>query len=365
MMTSLLLAVALQGSPAPISAAQTPAGQIPTAPFAAWPNSKAVAASPGEGHLANIRQLTFGGQNAEAYWSKDGKRITFQSLQPGFPDEQIFVMGADGSGKRLVSTGLGRCTCSYFSPDGKEIYFSSTHATNEGPQRKIDRSKGYVWMVNPEFQMFRVDAARPGAKPKLVFSRKGYVAETTIDPAGRYLTFTSDFEGDLEIYRSSLNGKNVSRLTNDEGYDGGPFVSWDGSKIVYRRDTIDTPAEAAEYRTLLAEHLVRPGKLEIMLMDADGRNKRKVTSLGGASFAPFLSPDNKRIVFSTNFADPKGREFDLYVVNVDGTGLERITTAEGFDGFPMWSRDGKRLVFASNRNGSVVGETNLFVADWK
>lgn len=345
-------------------AAQTGA-QGPVPGFGGWPDSRPLATEAGESHLANIRQMTFGGQNAEAYWSKDGRRITFQSLQPGYPDEQIFVMNADGSGKRLVSTGVGRCTCSYFSPDGKWIYYSGTHELNTGPQKKIDHSKGYVWMVNPQFRMYRVPADKPGAKPELVLKREGYVAETTIDPSGKYLTFTSDFEGDLEIYRSDLKGRNVRRLTQDQGYDGGPFVSWDGRKIVYRRDAIESDAERAEYRALLAEHLVRPGKLEIMLMDADGRNKRQVTKLGGASFAPFLSPDNKRIVFSSNHGDPKGREFDLYVINVDGTGLERVTTAAGFDGFPMWTRDGKRLLWASNRNGSVQGETNLFVADWK
>lgn len=345
-------------------AAQAP-GQTPSVKaFAGWPASRPVAAEANETRLSNVRQLTFGGQNAEAYWSKDGKRITFQSLQPGYPDEQIFTMGADGRGKRLVSTGVGRCTCSYFSPDGRWIYFSSTHELNPGPQKKIDRSKGYVWMVNPQFRMYRVAANRPGAKPELVLQRDGYVAETTIDPAGKYLTFTSDFEGDLEIYRSDLKGGNVSRLTQEEGYDGGPFVSWDGKKIVYRRDAIESETEKGEYRALLAEHLVRPGKLEIMLMDSDGSNKRQVTKLGGASFAPFLSPDNKRIVFSSNWEDPKGREFDLYVINVDGTGLQRVTTAPDFDGFPMWSRDGKRLLWASNRSGSVQGETNLFVADW-
>lgn len=334
-------------------------------PFAGWPDSKPIAAEANETHLTNVRQVTFGGQNAEAYWSKDGQRITFQSLQPMYPDEQIFEMNADGSNKRLVSTGKGRCTCSYFTPDGRWIYFSSTHELNAGPQPKVDHSKGYVWMVNPQFRMYRVRADRPGSRPELVLKRDGYVAETTIDPNGKYLTFTSDSDGDLEIYRSDLKGKNVRRLTNDVGYDGGPFVSWDGSKIVYRRDTLATVAAVADYKTLLAEHLVRPSKLEIMIMDADGGNKRKVTTLGGASFAPFLSPDNRTIIFSSNYEDPKGREFDLYAVNVDGTGLQRITTAAGFDGFPMWSRDGKHLVWASNRAGSVPGETNLFVADWK
>ncbi|RYG86321.1 hypothetical protein EON77_03985, partial [bacterium] len=144
-------------------------------PFVGWPDSKPVAAESTETHLTNIRQVTFGGQNAEAYWSRDGKRLTFQSLQPGYPDEQIFEMDADGANKRLVSTGKGRCTCSYFSPDGRWIYFSSTHETNPGPQARVDMSKGYVWMVNPQFRLYRVAAGQPGSKPELVLRRDGYV----------------------------------------------------------------------------------------------------------------------------------------------------------------------------------------------
>ena len=326
------------------------------------PDSQLVVQVPEEKHLRNVRQITFGGQNAEAYWSPDGKKLTFQTLQPGYPDEQIFVMNADGSGKHLVSTGKGRCTCSFFSPDGKWVYFSSTHAKNEGPQAQLDHSKGYVWMVNPQFSLYR---ARPDGKDlQLVMDRNQYVAETTIAPNGKFMTFTGGFDGDLEIYRSDLDGKNVKRLTNEIGYDGGPFVSWDSKKIVYRRQPETTPEQKSDYEKLLAEHLVRPTKLEIWIMDADGANKKQVTNLNCASFAPFLHPDGKRIIFSTNTGDPKGREFDLYMINVDGTGLERITYASEFDGFPMFSRDGKRIVFASNRYGKVKGETNLFVADW-
>ena len=330
------------------------------------PTSIIRAAEPQEVHFGKLTQLTFGGQNAEAYWSKDGKRLTYQTLQPGYPDEQVFTMNADGSDKQLRSTGKGRCTCSYFTPNNNYLYFSSTHAINPGPQKALDRSKGYVWMVNPDFALYRVDLRKPGASVEPVVSKPGYyVAETTIAPNGRYMTWTSDVEGDLEIYRSDLDGKNVQRLTNEAGYDGGPFVSWDSKHIVYRRDAPQGEAKLAEYRELLKEHLVRPGKLEIWIMDADGKNKHQVTHLGGASFAPFLHPDGKRIIFSSNWEDPKGREFDLYMINVDGTGLERITYSRQFDGFPMFTADGKKLVFASNRYGSVPGETNLFVVDWR
>jgi Tol biopolymer transport system component len=218
-------------------------------------------------------------------------------------------------------------------------------------------------MVNPEFKLFRTRPDGTGLEP--VLQKPGYIAETTISPDGKFMTFTGDFEGDLEIYRSDLDGKNIRRLTNEEGYDGRPFVSWDGKKIVYRRDTIETEQERVDYRALHAENLVRPGKLEIYIMDADGANKRRVTNLGCASFAPFLHPNNKQIIFSSNYGDPKGREFDLWMINVDGTGLRRVTHTPEFDGFPMFTRDGKRLVWGSNRNGKVRGETNIFVADWK
>lgn len=332
--------------------------------FEGWPNNRPADLDPRELNLTTPRQLTFGGQNAEAYWNVEGTKITFQSTQPGFPDEQIFTMNADGTDRRLISTGLGRTTCSYFSPDGKWLYFSSTHDRDPGPQKKVDMSKGYVWMVNPKFGLWRSRPDGTGLEP--VIRKRGYVAETTIAPDGSYMTFTGGFEGDLDIYRSDLDGKNMVRLTDSYGYDGGPFVSWDSKKIVYRRAPDFTTKEEREtYKELWKENLVRPGSMEVWIMDADGSSKKQVTHLGGANFAPFLHPDGKRIIFCSNHHDPKGREFDLFVINVDGTGLKQITFTPDFDGFPMFSRDGKKLVWASNRNGSARGETNVFVADWR
>jgi TolB protein len=327
------------------------------------PNSLPVQAEPKERHLVNIRQLTFGGQNAEAYWNMDGTKLVYQTRQPEFPDEQIFEMNADGSDKHLVSAGKGRCTCSYFLPDGSRIYFSSTHERNPGPQASVDMSKGYVWMVNPDLALY---SAKPdGTDIQPVIKKHGYVAETTISPDGTYMTFTGGWEGDLDIYRANLDGSNIQRLTTEYGYDGGPFVSWDGKKIVYRRGTFEKPGDRDDYRELFKQNLVRPGKLEIWMMDADGSHKRQITHLGAASFAPFLHPDGKRIIFSSNYGDPQGREFDLFMINVDGTHLQRITFAKEFDGFPMFTRDGKHLVFASNRHNKAPHETNVFVADWK
>lgn len=316
-----------------------------------------------EVNLANLRQLTFGGQNAEAYWNPEGTKLIYQARLPQYPDEQIFTMNADGSDKKLVSTRLGRCTCSYFFPDGSAILFSSTHERDPGPQAPIDMSQGYVWMVNPNFALYR---SRPdGSELKTLIRKRGYVAETTVAPDGSFLTFTGGFDGDLDIYRARLDGTGIERLTDEYGYDGGPFVSWCSKKIVYRRDAIESSEELADYVRLLKKNLVRPSRLEIWIMDADGKNKRQVTRLNAASFAPFLHPDGKRIIFSTNYGDPRGREFDLWMVNVDGSGLKQITFTPDFDGFPMFSRDGRKLVWASNRFGSVRGETNIFVADWQ
>lgn len=319
--------------------------------------------NPSETHLRNIRQLTFGGQNGEAYWNLDGTKLSYQSTQPEWPDEQILTMNADGSEKKLISTGRGRCTCGYFVPNTGDIIYSATDWKDPGPAPKPDMSRGYVWRVNPLFKIFRAKA--DGSSRRILINAKGYNAETTIAPNGKFMVFTSTKDGDLEIYRSDLDGKNVKRLTDRLGYDGGPFVSWDSTKIVYRRDVLATGAEKKDYKELLKQDLVRPTKLEIWIMDADGKNQRQVTRLNSASFAPFLHPDGKRIIFSSNYGDPKGREFDLYMINVDGSGLERITYTKDFDGFPMFTRDGRRLVFASNRNGKAAHETNIFVSDWE
>jgi len=338
--------------------------EVQSLPMKEWPQSQAVAGDPRETSLRNPVQLTFGGQNAEAYWSVDSRKIVWQTTQPEFPDEQIFSMNADGSGKRLLSTGLGRTTCSYFTPKGDWIYFSSTHEKNRGKQAPVDMSKGYVWRVNTDFALFRV---RPDGKDlQKVLEMPGYVAETTIAPDGKFMTLTGSWDGDLEIYRADLDGKNLRRLTTEYGYDGGPFVSWDSRSIVYRRSPQFASAEErAEYAALLRENLVRPSRMNVWIMDADGRNKRQVTNLPGASFAPFLLPNGKQIIFSSNHHDPRGREFDLFLVNIDGTGLKQVTFTPDFDGFPMVSRDGKKLIWSSNRFGRVPRETNVFVADWE
>jgi TolB protein len=315
-----------------------------------------------ERHLTNIRQLTFGGENAEAYFSADGRRLIFQSTRDGRECDQIYTMGVDGSNVRMVSTGTGRTTCSYFFPNLGRIIYSSTHlGAKECPPRP-DFSQGYVWAIYPTYDIF---IARPnGTELKQLTNSPGYDAEATISTSGKKIVFTSMRDGDLDIYSMDANGKNVRRLTTDLGYDGGPFYSRDGSKIVFRAYHPQTEKEKSDYLGLLKSNLIRPSTLEIWVMNADGSNKRQVTRNGKANFAPYFFPDGKRIIFASNMDDPKGRNFDLYTINEDGSGLERITDNDTFDGFPMFSPDGKKLVFASNRNAKTRGETNVFIADW-
>ena len=318
-------------------------------------------ALPQEKHLRNVKQLTFGGENAEAYFSADGRKLIFQSTRDGHQCDQIYTMNIDGSDVEMVSTGDGRTTCSYFFPNGKRILYSSTHLGSKQCPPRPDFSQGYVWAVYDTFDIF---TANPdGSNLKQLTNTPGYDAETTISRDGK-LVFTSKRAGDLDIYTMDANGKNVKRLTNEPGYDGGPFWSYDGKQIVYRAYHPQTEKEKADYIALLKQNLIRPTILEIWVMNADGSNKRQVTRLNKASFAPYFFPDGKRVIFSSNVADPKGRDFDLYMINVDGSGLERITYNNTFDGFPMFSPDGKKLVFASNRNAKVPGETNIFIADW-
>lgn len=317
---------------------------------------------PEERHLLNIKQLTFGGENAEAYFSADGRKLIFQSTRDGRECDQIYTMNVDGSNVRMISNGTGRTTCSYFFPNLSRVLYSSTHLGGSSCPPRPDFSRGYVWAIYPTFDIF---VARPnGSELTQLTDSPGYDAEATISTSGKKIVFTSTRDGDLDIYTMDANGKNMRRLTTELGYDGGPFFSADGKQIVYRAHHPQTEKDKADYLNLLKENLVRPSTLEIWIMNADGSNKRQITRNGKANFAPYFFPDGKRFIFSSNMHDPKGRDFDLYRINSDGSGLERITFNDTFDGFPMFSPDGKKLVFASNRNAKARGETNVFIADW-
>ncbi|HXW12870.1 MAG TPA: hypothetical protein VEN79_00040 [Terriglobia bacterium] len=317
---------------------------------------------PREIHLHRVKQLTFGGQNAEAYFSYEGKRLTFQTTRSPYACDQIFIMNADGSDQHLVSTGQGKTTCSYFYPDGNHILYSSTHLSSPECPPHPDYSQGYVWGVYSAFQIFY--ATDGGKIVKQLTEGPGYNAEATLSADGKKIVFASSRDSDLEIYTMNSDGSGARRLTHTVGYDGGPFFSPDGNWIVYRAHHPKAADEVARYKSLLAQDLVEPILMDLYVMRADGSEQRAITHLGGASFAPSFFPDSRRIIFASNYQHPDSSEFELYVVNRDGSGLEPVTFTGGFSAFPQFSPDGKQLVFASNRNAKAPHEINIFIADW-
>lgn len=316
----------------------------------------------GENHLSNIRMLTEGGENAEAYLSFNEKELIYQATFGDMKCDQIFTMNVDGSDKKMVSTGKGRTTCAYFLPSDEKIIYASTHLANDECPPPPDRSKGYVWKLYESFDIFSANANGSNIQP--LTSSEGYDAEATVSPTGDKIVFTSTRDGDPELYTMNLDGSNQTRLTFQKGYDGGAFFSLDGSKIVFRASRPKTTEELADYEDLAKNGMFRPSILEIYVMNADGTDMQQITNLGKASFAPFFHPDGKRIIFSSNANSSSGRNFDLFLINIDGTVLEQITFNETFDGFPMFTRDGKHLVFCSNRFNKKEGDTNVFIADW-
>jgi Tol biopolymer transport system component len=363
--TSLALVVAACGAPA-----RPPAASRATAPAASTgaPPAPPVygPALPAEKHFADLRQLTFEGENAEAYWSFDGKSLTMQSRLPGMACDRIYRMAAlDGSSTRVpVSSGEGATTCSYFLPGDQQLIYASTHLGGAACPPKPDHSKGYVWPLYEDYDIFKTNLA--GGPVTRLTETKGYDAEGTVCSKDGSILFTSVRDGDLDLYRMDADGKNVRRLTNTPGYDGGGFFNRDCTRIVWRAARPKPGPELDDYKALLAQHLVRPTKLEIYVANADGSEATQLTYLNAASFAPFFHPSSKRVLFATNYGDAKGREFDIWAVDDSGARLERITHAPGFDGFPMFSPDGSLLAFSSNRNTAPDShDTHVFLAHWR
>ena len=323
----------------------------------------------GEKHFKNVKQLTFGGDNAEAYWSFDGRKLVYQfTNHKDIMCDQIFV-GTVPSGKKkfnshMVSTGKGRTTCAYFLPGDSLMLFASTHANADScpPTPDKVKLKKYVWPVYNTFEIYSTDLK--GNIRKQLTSNNFYDAEATISPKGDRMVFTSDRCGDLELYTMNLDGSDVKQITNTLGYDGGAWFSPDGKKIVWRASRPTSEAEVEEYKSLLSQGLVAPSKMEVFIANADGSDVHQVTDMPGANWAPSFTPDGKKIIFSSNYEHAKGFPFNLYIINVDGTGLEKISYSNTFDAFAMFSPDGKKLVFCSNRHNGGGHDTNIFVADW-
>ena len=337
---------------------------------------------PIERHLTNVRQLTFGHKNAEAYFSFDGTKLIFQSTNDwtenseatnrsdggrGLGCYQMYVLDLESAKIRLVSTGVGATTCGYFLPGDRRVLYSSTHLNSPScpPKPKIEGR--YRWALD-DYDIFSVKL--DGQQIQRLTTTPGYDAEATISPDGRTIIFTSIRSGDLDLYAMDLDGSHVRRLTHDIGYDGGAVFSPDSRRVVYRASHPRNPEELAEYQSLLAQSLVEPSRLELFVMNADGTGVRQITANGASNFAPFFHPDGRRVIFSSNLASRQATPssarplFHLHLIADDGSGLEQITFSGGFNSFPMFSPDGKRLVWISDRNATSRGEFNIFLADW-
>jgi TolB protein len=327
---------------------------------------------PAETHFKNVQQLTFGGDNAEAYWSFDSKYIVFQRTNPkeGLNCDQIFMgkvpkKAGDKFEYKLISTGKGRTTCPFFTRDGKHIIYASTHLGAESCPPVPDRKKygnKYIWPLYDSYDIFMADL--DGKIVKQLTNSKGYDAEATLSPDGKKMLYTSDKDGDIDLYIMDLATGKEQKVTNILGYDGGAWFSPDGKKIIWRASRPKTDEEVKEYKDFLAENLVAPTNMEVWVANADGSNPRQVTSFGQANWAPAYMPDSKRIIFASNHEYKRGFPFNLYTINEDGSNLQKISRDKGFDAFPMFSPDGKKIVFCSNRNNGATRDTNVFVADW-
>jgi len=325
---------------------------------------------PEETHFKSLRQVTFGGDNAEAYWSFDDKQIVFQSnwSEWGLECDQMFLMNADETFKDtkppMISTGKGRTTCAYFLPDNKHFVYGSTHLDNDAcPEVPLRKNGRYVWPVYDSFDIFVADLE--GNITGQLTTEPGYDAEATVSPMGDKIVFTSMRSGDLELYTMNLDGSDVKQITNELGYDGGAFFSPDGTQLIFRSSRPKTEEEIAKYKGLLDQGLVEPTNMELYICNSDGSELRQLTNLGNANWSPFFLPSGDKVLFSSNFEAERGFPFNLYMIGTDGKGLERITHGETFDAFPVFSNDGKHLIFSSNRNNGGGRDTNLFIAEWQ
>lgn len=323
-----------------------------------------------ETHFANLQQLTFGGDNAEAYFSYDGSYIIFQRTNPkeNIPCDQMFIGKVPAPGQpfkyKMVSTGKGRTTCGAFTKDGAHIIYASTHLGADTCPPVPDRKKygnRYIWPLYDSYDIFMADTN--GNITRQLTTSKGYDAEATLSPNGKKMLYTSDKDGDIELYIMNLKTGREKRITHDIGYDGGAWFSPNGKKLIWRASRPQSDSAIAEYKELLAQHLVAPTNMEVFTAKANGKKIRQVTQLGKANWAPVFMPDSKRILFASNHEYTRGFPFNLYILEQDGS-LTKISRDKGFDAFPMFSADGKKIIFCSNRNNGGTRDTNIFIADW-
>jgi Tol biopolymer transport system component len=361
LITAALVAALLAGASAAAAGSKKPRKAVRPIPPTAVQQDSMIRA--GEDHFAHLWQLTFGGQNAEAYWSADGTKLVFQAMVGDAKCDRQYVLDLVTGKVTQVSNGQGRVTCGYFYDDDRRVLFASTHLGGAECPPEPDMSQGYLWPVYKSYDIF---TAKPdGSDLRRLTDNPEYDAEATLSPDGKWVIFTSKRDGDIDLYKMRPDGSQLTRLTHEPGYDGGAFFSHSGKQIVWRTYRTNDAQKLDQYRALLAKDLVRPSKMDIWVADADGKNAKQLTEKPGASFAPYFTPDDKHILYSSNWENPRSRNFDLWLVPVAGGEPVPVTRDTDFDGFPMFSPDGKWLVFCSNRGGKVPGETNVFLAEWK
>jgi dipeptidyl aminopeptidase/acylaminoacyl peptidase len=324
--------------------------------------------------LSNIRLLTPEGRRAgEGYFSPDGEHLIFQSeREPGNPFFQIYIRDFDAGKTHRVSPGVGKTTCAFFRPGSDDVLFASTHldphAKRKQEQQLADRAAGrrprYSWDYDEHYDIFA--CRRDGRGLQRLTEAVGYDAEGAYSPDGRLIVFCSmrdqppadqlseeqkaTLEQDPalfgEIYLMKADGTEPRRLTDWPGYDGGPFFSPDGKRIVWR-------------------HFEPGGRVaEVYTMKLDGSDRRRLTFLGCMSWAPYFHPSGEYVVFASN--RPGGHKFDLFLVDAKGEKEPvRVTFHDAFDGLPVFSPDGKRLCWTSTRHDPSTRQGQLFLATWQ
>jgi TolB protein len=304
-------------------------------------------------YLSNITQVTsaeMGFVNAgEAYFSPDGQTIIFQATPAGKDAYQIYTMDLRSRSPRMVSTGRGACTCAFFHPAGRKILFASSHLDPDLDQPKdAKKSAGYEWDFNPHMDIFEADP--DGSNLKRLTDAPGYDAEGAYSPDGRHIVFTSQRDGDLELYAMNADGSNPRRLTFGKGYDGGPFVGPDNRTVLYRGDRRNDGKQ----------------NLQIRLVQIDGSDDRALTDNPLFNWCPYWHPSGTSFVFTQADHEARTRgerpNYDLFMMRISGGDARRITFDASFDGLPVFSPDGKRLMWTSKRGG--LSDPQIFIADF-